>query len=168
MRRIYLLRHAKSTWDEAGLADEDRPLAPRGRRATKLLADHLRREGIEPELVLCSSARRTRETLEGIAPAIGHGASVLIEPELYGASEDKLVERIRGTPDAVRSLMVIGHNPGIQAVAMRLAGSGEDLERVARKYPTGALATLDLEGSWHELGPGAARLAEFVTPKDLG
>jgi phosphohistidine phosphatase len=168
VKRIYVLRHAKSSWDDPGPADHDRPLADRGRRAAKLLAEHLRGAGIVPELVLCSSARRTRETLEGIAPALGDEPRVLIEPQLYLASAGDLLVRLRAVPDAVDAVMVIGHNPGIQAFAECLAGRGEELDRVRRKYPTGALATLEFPGSWSELEPGAATLVEFVKPKDLG
>ena len=173
MKRIYVLRHAKSSWDDPGLADHDRPLADRGRRATKLLAEHLREAGIVPELVLCSSARRTQETLEGIAPALGDEPTeskyeVLIEPELYLASAGDLLARLHAIPGTVDSVLVIGHNPGVQALATSLAGNGEELDRVRRKYPTGALAALEFRNGWRELEPGAATLVEFVKPKDLG
>jgi phosphohistidine phosphatase len=167
MKTLYLLRHAKSSWDDAALADHDRPLAPRGRRATKLLAGYLRGEGIVPELVLCSSARRARETLEGIASALGDQVEVQIAPELYGGTEDDLIERVRVIADGVRSAMLIGHNPAVQALALDLAASGRKLDRIADKYPTGALATLAFEGSWPELPRGSAELVAFVRPKDL-
>jgi phosphohistidine phosphatase len=167
MKRLYLLRHAKSSSDDSGLADHDRSLAPRGRRATKVLAAHLHREGIKPELLLCSSARRARETLEGIAPALGDDVSVQVVRELYGASDRDLLERLQAIPDGARSAMLIGHNPAIQSLALNLAGSGEDRPRMERKYPTGALATLTFSGSWRELEPHAARLDGFVKPKDL-
>jgi phosphohistidine phosphatase len=167
MKTLYLLRHAKSSWDDAGLPDHDRPLAPRGRRATKALAKHLRHEGIAPALVLCSSARRARETLDGIAPALGEEVEVQVESDLYGATEDDLLDRLRAIPDAVASAMLVGHNPAIQALALDLAASGPELDRIAHKYPTGALATLTFDGSWGELGPGAAELVAFVSPKDL-
>src|SRR5215210_6948945 len=95
MKTLHLVRHAKSSWDDAALADHDRPLAPRGRRAAKLLAGYLHREGIAPELVLCSSARRARETLEGLAPALGDQVDVQIEPDIYGAAEGDITERLR-------------------------------------------------------------------------
>lgn len=168
MKRLYLLRHAKSSWDEPRLEDHERPLAPRGRRASKLLAEHLRRERIAPALVLCSSARRARETLEGLAPALAGEAPVRVERELYGASAGDLLGRLRATPDAVESVMLIGHNPAIQALALSLAAGGEGLARLERKYPTGALATLAFRGHWGELGPGVAELVGFVRPKALG
>ena len=168
VRTLDLLRHAKSSWDDPGLPDHDRPLAPRGRRATQLLAEHLRREGIGPELVLCSTARRARETFEGIAPALGDDVEVRFEAELCGASGDELLARLRTIPEAIESALLIGHNPSIQTLALRLAGSGDELERVRSKYPTGALATLTFPGGWDELEPGAAELVGFVRPKDLG
>jgi phosphohistidine phosphatase len=167
MKRLFLLRHAKSSWDDPGLADEDRPLAPRGRRAATLIAEWLGRERVSPALVLCSSATRARETLERIAPALGEGVRVQIEPGLYAASERHLLERLRAVQEGVESLMLIGHNPGLEELALRLAGRGEKLADVRRKYPTGALATLEFNGRWSELGPEEAELTDFVTPKQL-
>jgi phosphohistidine phosphatase len=167
MKTLYLLRHAKSSWDDPEPPDHERPLAPRGRRAAKKLVRYLGREGIAPEVVLCSSARRARETLEGIRPALGDEVEVQVEPEIYGAGPDDLLERLRAIPDPVQSAMLIGHNPAIQALALSLAASGEDLERIEHKYPTGALATLTLRSSWPEVGPGTAELVGFVGPKDL-
>lgn len=168
-RQLFILRHAKSSWDDPGLDDHDRPLAPRGRKATLLLSRHLHAQGIEPALVLCSSARRTRETLEGVAPT----GEVAIEPALYHAEAAEVIARLRKVPGDTASVMVIGHNPTLQQLVLRLAGvngSTEpkgDLAEVARKFPTGALATLGFEGPWSDLGPGVARLEAFVRPRDL-
>jgi phosphohistidine phosphatase len=165
-KQLFILRHAKSSWDDPGLDDHERPLAPRGQRACKVMAEHLRTNRITPELVLCSSSRRTRETLEGVAPSGKH----VIESELYAASAGDLVDRLRRVPDDVGSVMLIGHNPSVQMLAMRLARrQGDAGERAAleRKFPTGALATLTFECGWSELGPGRARLAAFLTPKEL-
>jgi phosphohistidine phosphatase len=167
MKHLYLLRHAKSSWDHPGLADDDRPLAPRGRQAAGLMAEHLRAEQIVPALVLCSPALRTRETLEALTAALGDDVPVRFEEDLYDASEDDLLERLRAVPDALESAMLIGHNPGIQYLAVNLAASGEALDRLRRKYPTGALATIAFTGRWSELEPGAAELTGFVRPKDL-
>jgi phosphohistidine phosphatase len=167
MKRLFLLRHAKSSWDDPGLADHDRPLAPRGKRAAKVIAEHLREERIAPDLVLCSPSQRTRETLERIAPALGGDVAVEIERELYAASADRLLERLRAVDDEVESVMLIGHNPGIEQLALSLAGDGEKLAEVRRKYPTAALATLEFDGRWSELEPGTARLTDFVKPKQL-
>jgi phosphohistidine phosphatase len=167
VRTLYLLRHAKSSWDDPGLADHDRPLAPRGERAATTMAEHLRDEGIAPALVLCSSSRRTRETLERIASAVGDEADVEFERELYAASAQQLLDRLRDVDDDVESVMVIGHNPGIEQLALSLAGEGERLADMRRKYPTAALATIEFDGPWSELEPGGARLADFVKPKEL-
>jgi phosphohistidine phosphatase len=167
MKRLYLLRHAKSSWDDPTLADHDRPLAPRGRRAAKAMAQHLRHEGIAPELVLCSPSARTRETLTAIAPGLGENADVRIEDELYAASAAALLDVLQEVPDEVRSVMLIAHNPGIQDLAVSLAGGGPVIERVRSKFPTAALATLELDGSWRELAPDGAELVKFVKPKEL-
>jgi phosphohistidine phosphatase len=168
-RTLYVLRHAKSSWDDPGLDDHDRPLAPRGRRAAAALAQHVRDTAIAPQLVLCSSAQRTRETLEGVSPP----GQWEIEPELYGASAGALLERLRRLPDSVEEAMVIGHNPAMQVLVLRLAGGmgriAEDSElgQVQRKFPTGALATLTFDDEWRDLAPGRARLTAYVRPKQL-
>jgi phosphohistidine phosphatase len=167
MKRLYLLRHAKSSWDDPTLADHDRPLAPRGRRAAKVMAEHLGRKGISPELVLCSPSRRTRQTLKRLAPALGKNADVQIEPELYAAPAADLLEVLHEVPDEVESVMLIGHNPGIQDLALSLASAGPEIPRLRSKFPTSALATLELNGTWRELAPGSAELVSFVKPKQL-
>ena len=167
-RTLHLLRHAKSDWGDASLADHERPLNPRGRRATELVAAHLRQDGISPDLVLCSSALRTRQTLEGVAAGFADpGPGIEIEDGLYNATAGEMLERIRAVPDAVDSVLVIGHNPATQSLAVLLAGAGPQLERLTRKYPTAGLATLTFAGAWTDLGPRAARLDAFVTPKEL-
>jgi phosphohistidine phosphatase len=174
-RQLFVLRHAKSSWDDPGQDDHERPLAPRGRKAVKVLNKHVREHGIRPQQVLCSSARRTRETFEGVAPE----GELLLEPELYAASVASVLERLQRVPDEIRAVMVIGHNPAMQTLVLRLArgpaatastldGDGDgDLESVGRKFPTGALATLRFDGPWSELRPGSATLTALVRPKDL-
>jgi len=166
VKRLFLLRHAKSSWDDPGLDDRDRPLAPRGRRASELIAGHLRREGIAPSLVLCSSARRTRETLERVIPALD-ASDVSMEDGLYGASSGGLLERLREVPEDIESVMLVGHQPAIQELALDLAGDGAELARVRAKFPTAALATLLFAGEWSELAPGSAELVAYVKPKEL-
>jgi phosphohistidine phosphatase len=166
MHVLYLLRHAKSIWADPTIADRERPLAPRGRRDAKRIARHLRRLGCEPGLVLCSSAVRTRETLELLRPAVG-AATVVFEEELYAASCDELLARIRLVPDAVASVMLIGHNPGLQQLALELASAGDELERLAARFPTAALATFALAKSWSRLAPAGATLEAYVVPKQL-
>jgi len=159
-KHLYVLRHAKSSWDDPGLEDRERPLNGRGRKAAQQIGEHLRKEGIEPELVLCSSARRTQETLERVDPAGEH----VIEDDLYGASAGDWIERLKRVTPETGSAMVIGHNPSLQMLVVALGGP----DPVVRdKFPTGALATLTFDCAWSELQPGAAALASLVRPKDL-
>ena len=164
MRTLYLLRHAKSSWDDPALPDHERPLAPRGRRDAKRIAKHLRRLEITPELVLCSSAVRTQQTLDLLRPRLAE-VSVRVEEQLYGASSDTLLARIRSVPDQVGSVLLIGHNPALQDLALMLCSSGE-LERLEAKFPTAALATLALP-RWSSLSPGAADLVAYLVPRQL-
>jgi phosphohistidine phosphatase len=167
MRTLYLLRHAKSSWGDPTLPDRERPLAPRGRRDAKRIAKHLAKQHIHPELVLCSPAERTRTTLELVRPALGAG-TVRLEAVLYAASLDQLLERIRAVPTAVASLMLIGHNPGLQQLALALASPSVELERLRNKFPTAALATLTLGNTpWNQLSEAGALLAAYVVPKQL-
>lgn len=166
-RRLYLLRHAKSSWKDEGLADHDRPLARRGRRAAKAIGRHLREQGVEPELVLCSTARRVRETLEGIEPALGRGA-IRVEPALYKAGPAELLARLHAIAPPIRSVMVIGHNPALEQLALLLARHGSAVQELEAKFPTGALATLAFRGSgWAALDRGTAELIDFIRPRDL-
>ena len=167
MNTLYLLRHAKSSWTDESLPDRERPLAPRGRRAAKRLAQHMRERGIAPQVVLCSPALRTRQTLELIGPALGAHAEVLFEDELYGAGAEQLLARLQGLPKGVGSALVIGHNPGVQDLAVLLAGHRNERERLGGHFPTGALAALAFPGSWASLGSGGAELTDFLVPRDL-
>ena len=168
MHTLYLLRHAKSSWADPTLPDHERPLEPRGRRDAQRIAKHLARHGIEPQLVLCSPAKRTRATLELLRPTLGATSTVRLEAELYAASADKLLERIRNVPERVDSVMLIGHNPGLQQLALDLASTGAELQQLEAKFPTAALATLTLANTtWSQLSKGEALLAAYVVPKQL-
>jgi phosphohistidine phosphatase len=168
LKRLYLLRHAKSSWKDPELADHDRPLNGRGVRAAKAMARHLRDEGIDPELIVCSSARRARDTLKGIEPALAR-RRVEVEPMVYGASGGTLLELVRAIPDDVDAAMVIGHNPGLEELALQLARyEGPLVHELEAKYPTGALATLAFDGPrWAGLAAHHAELTGFVRPRDL-
>lgn len=166
MALLYLVRHAKSSWGDPALADRDRPLSARGERAAATLAEYLEVEGIDPELVLCSSAQRTRATLDALRPAL-HQASVVIEEELYGATSGELLRRLRRIPAKTASAMVIGHNPAMHELAMMLARGSDDLRSLHEKFPTGAMATLHTRGTWKELGTQPAELEDFVAPREL-
>jgi phosphohistidine phosphatase len=168
-RRLYLLRHAKSSWADPRLDDHERPLAPRGEEAVRRLSTHLGELADGPQLVLCSSARRTMMTLDGIAPSLPADVRIQIEDSLYGASDRRLLSRLRRVDDEVRGAMVIGHNPGLEDLAEVLVGSGDNTARqkMATKFPTAALATLTFAGSWVDLAPQAATLETFVVPRAL-
>lgn len=169
MRRLMLLRHGKAGWPD-GVEDAERPLTRRGREAAQAMGAHLHAEGLTPDLVLVSTARRARETFHLVRAAMSETAS-RPEPSIYEATADHLLALVRATPARVRSLLLVGHNPGFETLALTLCGTGEGdaLERLRQKYPTAALAVIEAEArTWSALAPGAARLARFVTPKSLG
>jgi len=160
---LALVRHAKSSWDNPEIADHDRPLNARGRRDAVLVGRYLRGAGLLPELVLCSSATRARQTLEllDLAPA----AEVLLEEGLYGADARLMLDRLRTIAREIGSVLLIGHNPGMEDLARMLVDDGLESEE---KFPTGAVAELSLPiQSWSELAPGVARLRTFVIPRTL-
>jgi phosphohistidine phosphatase len=169
MKVLYLLRHAKSSWDDPGLDDADRPLAPRGQRAARAVALHMDRTGISPALVLCSPARRTRDTLDLVRSGLPPATRVRMEDRLYGADPAEILQILRGLPDALPSVMIVGHNPTMQELALSLASSGDGLESLATKFPTAALAELLLPvDRWSKVEARKAQLTAFVTPKELG
>ncbi len=164
--RLWLLRHAKSSWDDTGLPDVERPLAPRGQEAADRVRDYLVAESIEPQLVLCSSATRARETLARVLPGLGTELQILIEPELYTFDADVLLGRLSRVPDDVASVMLVGHNPAIEELAVRIADRGDALHELSEKYPTAGLAEIEFpRGTWSSIEPGV--LTRFVTPRDL-
>ena len=167
MRRLYLLRHAKSSWDDPSLDDHERPLAARGKRASKLMRRYVEDEGVAPSLVLCSTATRAQQTLEGVQAGLPWNVEVRSSDRLYTFSREGLLRVIHGIDERVESAMVVGHNPAMQDLTLELAGEGEGLVDVARKFPTCTLATLDFGCPWCELAPGVAALAGFVRPKYL-
>jgi phosphohistidine phosphatase len=169
---IFLLRHAKSAWNDSRLGDHERPLNPRGERAAAAMAAHLCRLKLRPDMILCSTALRTRQTLKPLIERLGAGAPpIALEKELYLADEDRLLRRLRSLPESIAIVLLIGHNDGIWHLARQLAGSGPAGLRgeLSRKYPTGALATLRFgERAWSELDWGHAELTAFVKPRELG
>jgi phosphohistidine phosphatase len=168
-QRLFLLRHAKSSWEDPSIDDHDRPLASRGRRAATRIAACATKIGIRPDLILCSSAMRARQTLERMAPSLGRDAEIHIERSLYGASEDRLLERLRAIPDEVDSVMMIGHNPGMQDLALLLAREGPLRTLLEDKFPTAGLATLALgRVGWKDLEKESGELVDFVVPRRLG
>ncbi len=170
MVRLYLLRHAKSSWDEDG-DDFDRPLADRGREAIARMAPFIAAQGYEPAVIACSSALRARETLAALIPHLEGEIDVKLTRRIYDADPENLLEDIRGTGGTANSLMVVGHNPAMEEVAGLLAseGEGDALRRMQEKFPTAALAVIEFDAPrWDEVGPGAGRLVAFHTPKSIG
>lgn len=169
MRRLMLFRHAKSSWDDPELTDFDRPLNKRGRKAVPLMGRHIAGKGLLPERILCSTSKRTRETLAGLLSYLRDETSIELLPQLYEASAATIREVVRTQGGEAETLMVIGHNPGLQTCASELIGSdtGRLADSVNAHFPTGALAVIDFEiADWAEAERG--RLVSFCGPKDLG
>jgi phosphohistidine phosphatase len=164
-RTLVVLRHAKSDWPD--VPDHERPLSARGRRDAPAVGRWLRDAGIRPDLVICSTARRARETWELAADELGGDIPVEYEPGVYDASAFDLLEVVTEAPQAVRTLLVVGHNPAMQRLAVELAGSsdGDALERANTKFATAAVAVLQVPGEWAELTPGSARMTAFAKPR---
>lgn len=168
-KRLYLVRHAKSSWDEP-LADRERPLAARGRRAAPAMAGYMKREGLVPDRVLCSPATRTRQTWDLMAPILGADVPVSYHDEIYESGPAAVLDLVQRARDADATLMIVGHNPTLELLAEEMVGAGQSKlrDRLRRKYPTAALAVLELPGdTWQEATFGAATLTRFVRPKDL-
>lgn len=165
--RLLLLRHAKSAWDDPLLDDHDRPLSPRGEKALGPLRRHLGRMDHRPEVVLCSSARRTVQTLEGVREALRRSTSIVVDDALYLADAEELLASVRQLSEGVHTAMVVAHNPGLEDLADLLIGSGDDTLRrqLQAKLPTGALVTLSFRGPWNDLEAGAARLDRVFFPR---
>ena len=168
-RRLLLLRHAKAERDPER-DDHERPLARRGHEDAARIGEALAELGPAPERVLCSSSRRTRETLQEILPHLPRALDVVIDRELYLADPERMLARIAAVDDGVRTLLVVGHNPGIAELAELLAGEGDagSLARLREKFPTGALAELRAPAPrWRDLAPRGSMLTAFLTPRGL-
>lgn len=139
----------------------------RGRRACKLIAKHLSRAGVHPQAVIVSPAARTQETFERIRGGLPGEYEHWTEERLYGAGVEELIGIVAELPSGLTEVMLIGHNPGIGAFAGELAGTGAAADQLRRKFPTGALATLDMDCEWSRLRPAATHLKDFVRPRDL-
>ncbi len=170
MKRLLLLRHAKSAWDDSSLADIDRPLAPRGRANAARIGRELAARRWLPETVLVSPAQRTRETWQLVASELTAPPPPVFFSDLYMASAEKLLLRLRQAPKKTATLLMIGHNPAMEDLARRLAGKDsepEALALLAEKFPTAGLARFKFDGEWDELDFGAGRLTHFLRPRDL-
>ena len=172
MHQLLLLRHAKSSWDDAALPDRERPLNKRGRRAAAAMRGALHDLGLAPDVVLVSPARRTQETLAALEP---WDDTPLVESMevLYLATAQQLLAILRDVSETVRSVLLIGHNPGMHELAVMLTGtrppsaSVEAARRLATGFPTAALAELVIAGPWRQLDADGGQLLRFLTPRDL-
>lgn len=169
MVTLSLFRHAKSSWDNPSLADFDRPLALRGEKAAPRMGRYMAEEGLEPELVLCSSAERARQTLELAAAEWRGKPEIRYEDGLYHAGAADMIDIMRELPESCAHAMLIGHNPGFHALALELAAKGDSelLAAMAAKFPTAALAVITFDNGWAGAGPGKGTLLRFVVPKEL-
>ncbi|MHB1110863.1 MAG: SixA phosphatase family protein [Devosia sp.] len=165
-----LLRHAKSEWPD-GMDDLERPLAKRGRKASSRMGAYLAESGLVPDLAVISPARRARETWELARPAFTRDISRRVEPRIYEASAPALLGVIAETMSEIRTLLLVGHNPGFQELARELIGTGSQsaLARIGRKYPTAGLVVIDFDiERWSDASPGLGRLERFETPESVG
>ncbi|MBB4980296.1 MULTISPECIES: SixA phosphatase family protein [Streptomyces] len=164
-RRIVLLRHAKADWPET--SDHERPLADRGRKDAPVAGRRLADSGIAFDLALCSTAARTRETWKLAAHEFAHRPKTVYEERMYEASLGELIALVNETPDTVENLLLIGHNPGMHALADALAGEseGDVLPRMNRSgFPTAAFAVVSFNGTWKSVEHGVGKLVDFWTP----
>jgi phosphohistidine phosphatase len=178
-RKLVLLRHAKSAWPD--VPDHERPLARRGQRDAPVMGRWLHAAGHVPDQVLCSTARRARETWQLAQAGLGAAPPVSFDDAVYQGSAGQLLDVIRRVPTAARTLLIVGHDPALPELALTLATATPpaDLsavsaaappamfDRMRAKFPTAAIAVFVVTGNWDQLGPGTARLSRFVTPRDL-
>jgi phosphohistidine phosphatase len=167
MLRLMLLRHAKSSWP-SGIQDAERPLSDRGEAAARLMGGYMAHHSLTPDRVLCSPARRTRDTWAGVSAQLPAHVDVVFDGRLYLAGRQGILSVIRDQDDAVHALLLIGHNPGLQEAAEWLIASGdvEQRERLREKFPTAGLAVIDFAlDTWSGVHELSGRLEHFVTPR---
>jgi phosphohistidine phosphatase len=170
MHQLLLLRHAKSSWDDAAMADRDRPLNSRGRVAAAAMRGAIHDLGLAPDMILVSTARRTIETMDALEP---WDDTPLIEPldDLYLATANRMLDILREVMETVRTVLVIGHNPGLHDLAIGLTddrtSAAKPMRDLRAGFPTAALAEFAVAGPWVRLGPGTGRLMRFLTPRML-
>jgi phosphohistidine phosphatase len=170
MLRLMLLRHAKSSWSEPGLDDRQRPLSPRGEAAAPAMGKFMREHKLVPDLVLCSPARRARDTWKLVAKEMPEAPVPSVEEAIYDfGNGGRLFETIRRRGEKAACVLVVGHNPSIERLALRLIKDGDSqlIKRIERKYPTGALCVIDFDvEAWRDIAEGTGRLVNFTRPRD--
>lgn len=168
MITLSLFRHAKSDWRSGAIDDFERPLSARGEKDAPRMGRHIRENDLVPDVILCSTARRACQTLD-LAKAGWDVPDIRFEDKLYHASPERIVSLLGALPDDVGHAMVVGHNPGFHALAISLAKKGDALgiAQMGEKYPTAALAVIDMACEWRALGNQGGNLRVFVTPRSL-
>ncbi|GIL39330.1 SixA phosphatase family protein [Roseiterribacter gracilis] len=167
MKSLTLLRHAKSSSDDPGLSDFDRPLNARGVAAATAIGRHLHAHRVQFDTVLVSAARRTVETWTLLAAELEHPPAPTVERTLYLCGRRALLTRIRALPEDAASVLVVAHNPDLHEIASALAADGDPVElaRMHQHFPTGAMAVLRFDGAWSKLAE--ASLDSYVVPREL-
>jgi phosphohistidine phosphatase len=170
MRRLMLLRHAKSDWSAPGTRDQDRPLNARGREAAPKMGGYMARHGLVPDLIIASPATRVTETLALLLPAFAKQPKAAPDARIYETDADELLTAIKEAPHSVHSLLLVGHNPSLADLASLLTASGDvdARRRLIEKFPTAALAVIDFPlDDWSKIQPKSGRLDRFVLPRAL-
>jgi phosphohistidine phosphatase len=170
MLTLSLLRHAKSSWKNPTLPDRDRPLATRGETDAPLMGKAMAERGVDPDLVLCSSARRTRDTLALVLPELKIEPKVVYDDALYHATPAEMLGMLHDVQPGASRVMIVGHNPEIQSFALDLVGSGPKhfRDRLREKYPTAGLAVINFaSGLWSSVAVNSGTLTLFLSPREL-
>lgn len=169
-RRLYLLRHAKSSWGNRDLDDFDRPLNARGKATRETIVDWFASNNVKPSLVICSPSKRTRQTLKPIKAMWDPRPEIIYDPSIYEASLSALKDSLRHHAGEHRSILMVGHNPGMQMLALDLMknAASSSSRALEAKFPTGAIASLSTDAdAWSRMQSGAFRLNEFFQPRTL-
>ena len=170
MKRLAILRHAKSSWGDPSLDDFDRPLNDRGRATARRMGAEFAQRGMKFDLIVASTANRVRETIDGLRETFAFTAPVRFEGQLYLASEEQLLELVRSLPNAAEDVLIVGHNPGLERLILELSGDsdGRLRDEVANKFPTAGFALIELPADeWESLEAGSGRIVELILPREL-
>jgi phosphohistidine phosphatase len=170
MKRLAVLRHAKSSWGDPRLDDINRPLNERGWKAARRIGRELKHRRMRFDLVLASPAARVRETIDGLQQEFDFEAPIQFEPLIYEATEETLLELVRGLPDTVSAPLCVGHNPGLERLIVGLTRDDREglRDRIAGKYPTAALAVIELPAKrWKDVRPGSGEVIDLILPREL-
>jgi phosphohistidine phosphatase len=168
MKTLTLLRHAKSAWDDPVARDFDRPLNPRGRRAARTIGREMHAQGLAFERVLASPAKRVVETLADVAEGYGSGLAPHFDKRIYLASKETLLDLVHEVGDGADRLLLVGHNPGLETLALMLTSGGDLRAELAVKYPTATIAEISLPVErWADVAARAGTLTRFIRPRDL-